>query len=46
MPKGHSDPFERLRAAAGTPGKRAHAMPPEVHTSDVFLAEEIAHIFR
>ena len=46
MPKDHPDPIEALRAAAGAPFARAHAMPPEVYTSNAFLAEEIAHVFR
>ena len=46
MPKDHPDPIEALRAAARAPFARAHAMPPEVYTSNAFLAEEIAHVFR
>jgi phenylpropionate dioxygenase-like ring-hydroxylating dioxygenase large terminal subunit len=39
------DPVQALRENTAQPFERARAMPPEVYTSQAFLAEELEHIF-
>ena len=40
-----TDPVARLRETAAQPFETARAMPPEVYTSEAFLAAEIEHVF-
>ena len=40
-----TDPIALLRANVAHPFEQARAMPPEVYTSEAFLAAEIEHIF-
>lgn len=46
MAKDQIDPVEALRENTAQPFETARAMPPEVYTSQAFLNEELAHIFR
>lgn len=39
------DPVALLRENVAQPFERARAMPPEVYTSDAFLAAELEHVF-
>lgn len=41
-----TDPVAQLRANVAEPFERARAMPPDVYTSEAFLAAELEHIFR
>ena len=40
-----TDPMALLRANVAHPFEQARAMPPEVYTSEAFLAAEIEHVF-
>ena len=44
--KALSDPIESLRANVSLPFEQAHAMPPEVYTSESFLESELKNIFK
>jgi phenylpropionate dioxygenase-like ring-hydroxylating dioxygenase large terminal subunit len=41
-----SDPVAALRANVNTPFAEAHAMPPSVYSSAIFLDAEIEHVFK
>jgi phenylpropionate dioxygenase-like ring-hydroxylating dioxygenase large terminal subunit len=41
-----SDPLAALRANVNTPFAKAHAMPPSVYSSAIFLDAEIEHVFK
>ncbi|WP_417210282.1 aromatic ring-hydroxylating oxygenase subunit alpha [Antarctobacter sp.] len=46
MAKDHIDPVEALRQNTSVPFERARAMPVDVYTTQAFVDEELAHIFR
>jgi len=45
MAKDQTDPVQALRENTAQPFESAHAMPPEVYTTEVFVAEELEHVF-
>ena len=42
----YTDPIELLRSSVSLPFEQAHAMPPEVYTSESFLESELKNIFK
>ncbi|SNS47044.1 aromatic ring-hydroxylating oxygenase subunit alpha [Antarctobacter heliothermus] len=46
MAKDQIDPVEALRQNTSVPFERARAMPVEVYTTQAFVDEELAHVFR
>lgn len=46
MAKDQIDPVEALRQNTSVPFERARAMPVDVYTTQAFVDEELAHVFR